>query len=141
MPISPPAAKNALTYQLGAESEQIIFAHDKVARNPYTGGASDMTPMKLKEATMSVSGTFRIYFELKSGSTVTVNGQIYKNGSPHGTQRSNNTTDWVGFEEDLEFAAGDTLELWGWANAHQHTYVQYLRIIGNLVAKATYNHS
>ena len=72
-----------------------------------------ITWIKKKVFTIHANGIFRVKFSIRTGNTNQAGqGQIYKNGVAYGTQRSNNTTAYVEYSEDLAFNAGDTCELW-----------------------------
>lgn len=85
--------------------------------------------VKLKETKMGEpTGKMRIYFEMKSSDGSTVYGRIYKNGSPIGTQRSTDSTDYVPFEEDLSsgLAAQDLIQIYAKAGTDL-VYIRNLR--------------
>lgn len=77
------------------------------------------------------SGSFRVKFDLRTGVTDYVAyARIYKNGSAYGTQRTNPSTSYQTFSEDLSFTGGDTIELWihgvHWsANAYARNFRVY----------------
>lgn len=56
---------------------------------------------------LGASGTARFKFSLRGANQGVTTAQIYKNGSPFGTLRTNNTTNDVWFEEDLQVNTGD----------------------------------
>lgn len=79
-----------------------------------TASGTDTVYTKKKEMVISVSGTYRIKFTLNGEFSGTfVYGRIYKNGNAHGTERSSDTANPVTYTEDLDFAAGDLLQLYG----------------------------
>lgn len=74
---------------------------------------STSTWTKYKGFIMDRSGTVTVKFDLNSnigGSTV--RGQIYRNGSPYGTQRSTTSLSAVEFSESLPFDRGDRVDLY-----------------------------
>lgn len=75
--------------------------------------------VKLKEILVNkpIMGKIRIKFDLKrfGAAEYSVKAQIYKNGSPLGTERSTISTNYVTFSEDLEISlnANDKLQIYG----------------------------
>jgi hypothetical protein len=61
-----------------------------------------------------VGSTVRVKFDLQGdgGYPVTVYGRIYVNGVAAGTPRSNATSSWISFSEDVAVSPGDTVEVW-----------------------------
>lgn len=58
--------------------------------------------------------TVRTAFALsRTGSPGTVYGKVYKDGTPVGTERSNNSATKVWYTEDLAFNDGEGYEIWG----------------------------
>lgn len=55
-------------------------------------------------------------------------GVIYKNGLIYGTVRSNSSTEYILYSEDLSFAEGDTIEIWGHGVSGNSCYIQNLRV-------------
>ena len=58
------------------------------------------------------TGTYRIKFTMTRAGSATLNGQIYKNGVAHGTERTLAAGGPTTYSEDLAFTATDTCELW-----------------------------
>jgi len=75
---------------------------------------SDTTYTKVKEIWLPRGGSYRIKFDLKVGySGENAYGKIYKNGSPIGTEQTNDTTTYVTKSEDISgFEAGDLVQLY-----------------------------
>lgn len=74
----------------------------------------------------------RVKFDVKSsGGGAYVYGKVYKNGDVLGTEQGTSSTTYVTKSEDLNIstiAAGETLELWGKAQAAGATvYIQNFR--------------
>lgn len=68
---------------------------------------------KIKEVRVIYTGTYRIKFDIKSGSAGTnAYGRVYKNGVAFGTEQANSTTSYVTKSEDLAFSAGDLISLY-----------------------------
>lgn len=109
--------------------DNLILSHDAEATN-------DTTASYLKVKTITLDTlyktpiTIRIKFDLKSDAVATSGyGKIYKNGAPVGTAQTRGATTYETFSEDLSFASGDTLELWGHTFAGT-VYVQNFRVYG-----------
>lgn len=65
------------------------------------------------EATVPFTYTYRIFFHMATSQEgITAYGRIYKNGVAFGTEQSTSAAAGEDFTEDLEFDAGDTIELW-----------------------------
>ena len=98
-------------------SNDIFHSHDADVNTTST------TYVKLKTITINTlyqtPVTIRVFFRMWAGFSGGDNayGRIYKNGVPFGTERISTVTLGTDYVEDLEFANGDTLELWGKRNA------------------------
>lgn len=79
-----------------------------------------------------LSSILRIKFDLKSSDAGSNElGKVYKNGAPIGTERENNTVDWITFSEDLNtIVAGDTIELWLRRDVADTAIAQNFRLYG-----------
>lgn len=74
-------------------------------------------------------GKFRIKFDLATdNSSVVVYGRIYKNGNAVGTARSTQSTTYVTFTEDLEFKAGDKIQLYAHSDGSKLVKVRNFRV-------------
>jgi hypothetical protein len=95
-------------------------------------------PIKLKEIQIGRGGTLRIYFELRTNDAgKTAYAQIYRNGSPVGTQRSNSSTSFVSFTEDISgWSVGDYVQLYTWVTANYYSGVKNFRIYVESADKA-----
>ncbi|MBW2561692.1 MAG: hypothetical protein JRE40_12670, partial [Deltaproteobacteria bacterium] len=99
---------------------------------------TSQTETKLKTITLNTlyptPSTLRIKFDLKSSlEGQNAKGVIYKNGTSFGTERYTTSTTYVTFSEDLEFAEGDTIELWAKHVIDGATaYVRNFRIYGDV---------
>jgi hypothetical protein len=115
-------------------SDNILQANDAVVAYSAT-----VTYAKLKTIQLLTlrrqRETIRTYFEMEtSNSTVTAYGRVYKNGVAFGTERSTTSTSYVSFSEDLLFAEGDTVELWGHVSSTGYNeYVRNFRILGLVI--------
>jgi hypothetical protein len=75
----------------------------------------------------------RIYFELASGvSGIKAYAQIWRNGSPYGTERTRTLTTFYGYTEDLEFSEGDYIQLYAKCDTDGAAVVRNFRIQGTL---------
>ena len=74
--------------------------------------AVEVAYTKKKEVRILQSGTYRIYFTLRSAVDETTYGRIYKNGVAFGTERSTTGTASVVYSEDLAFIANDLIQLY-----------------------------
>ena len=91
--------------------------------------------VKHKEIVCPLTGTLRIYFGIKSENVAgTVYGLIYKNGIAQGTPRSNGTTTYVYWSEDLDYAYGDLIQLYIHGNGTWKCFAQNFRVRGVLVS-------
>lgn len=114
-------------------SDDVLFSH------PNYGATQSTTYVKLMTITLDTlyadPSTIRIAFCLRStGTGFDAYGRIYKNGSPVGTERTDDTAAPCGwFVEDLSFAEGDTVEIWGKiANATWYCFVDTFEIRGRV---------
>ena len=95
------------------------------------------SPTKLKTITLDAlnpsPATIRIAYAHKTDGSVG-STQIYKNGEPFGAARPFSNAEYVVVWEELAFADGDAIELWGW-NVHEpiRIYVINLRIYGEVI--------
>lgn len=88
-------------------SDDIIYCNVAPLANSTT------TPLLVDSVNVRVGGTYRVVIGVQGYYTM---AQIYKNGSPYGTQRYNNGTsvENVTYTEDLSFAAGDVISIYIW---------------------------
>ena len=97
-----------LAYQ--ASTSYTIIASDVEA----TAGTIN-TYTKVKSILVARGGSINVYYESKGTYTGPRGDQlsnIYKNGSPIGTER-NPTTGYTAYSEDISVSTGDTVEIWG----------------------------
>jgi hypothetical protein len=107
-------------------------------RDDATAGTTSPTYVKLKEFYVAKlipkTSKLKIYFELASGvSGVNAYARIYRNGSPYGTERVNNSTTYASYTEDLEFSEGDYIQLYAKCDYEGYALVQNFRIQGSPV--------
>lgn len=68
---------------------------------------------EVKEIRIASGGIIRVKFDMKSGGDgKMVYGRIYKNGTPYGIERSNDTLGYQTFSEDLAFSQDDLVQVW-----------------------------
>ena len=118
------------TYGLG---DDLLHSHDAA------DSTNSTSYVKLKTITLDTlypaTSTLRVSFDLRCTDTVQhhAQGRIYKNGVAVGTQRSNNSESYINYSEDLEYAEGDTIELWAYTNVGAYAaHVRNLRITGDV---------
>jgi len=90
--------------------------------------------VKVKEAVVPRSGTYRVKFDLKCfDATAIAYGRIYKGGVAHGTEQTQADATWTTKSEDLVFDALDTVELWYKTNnINKDAFVRNFKLyIGN----------
>ena len=81
------------------------------ANTPNSLNHSEYT--KVADIEVTYSGTYRTVFRIGVASTSrTAYGRIYKNGTAFGIERSNQELVGVEYTEDLEFSAGDNIQLY-----------------------------
>jgi hypothetical protein len=86
-------------YYILAETNEVLFT-----ATGYT---------KIRESLSGGTGTIRVKFNIKSEiSTNIAYGRIYINGSAVGTERTNNTTTYVSYTEDINCVKGDLIQLY-----------------------------
>ena len=100
---------NYYEYIVGA-GEVLLISHDE-QKGLYLSDFVKVKTITINELVPSPN-ILRVRFAIWSADGNTVYGQIYRNGSPYGTLRSTTSTSPVTYTEDLEFAKGDTIELW-----------------------------
>ena len=112
-------------------SDNVLQSND----NSFTSTATSYTKLRTIaiNALHPTPSTLRIYFELSAFVTPgNVYGKIYKNGIAFGTERTTSSTSCVYFSEDLSFAEGDTIELWGYkTNPAAAVLVEDFRVLGD----------
>jgi len=140
MPITPSAS--IYVYSLTSD----IIAELQNDSEKSTTSASYVMVKETKISAMppmvTVPHTVRVYFEMRTGSaTYTAYGTIYKNGVAIGTQRTNSTTSYVAYTEDISNVAinlNDLLQVYGhgYASGYQ-CYIRNFRALGLLTAFPT----
>jgi hypothetical protein len=106
-------AKSAIVFTSGTNHQY----QDALA--PYETYTSTISPTRFKAVTVRVAGMYRVQFSMwwNSGSPLYsdyIHGQIYKNGSPYGTERSTYQNSGQAYAENLYFDIGDTIALYFW---------------------------
>lgn len=87
---------------------------------------------KKYEWTIFRTGTFTVYFELKSAWGTSCTGRIYKNWVAVWTEQFNNTASYVWFSEDFSFTEWDLVQLyiknWSWSTS----YAKNIKVTHNI---------
>lgn len=135
-----------MTYAVFDSDENSLIENDVIEIGRLTAAASDnlKASMDTERVTASTSlvamkrvvvpkryakgSTFRIKFDIKSNhDAVTVTGQIFKNGSAHGTSQTRLGQVYDTKTEDLSFDGGDLLEVKICVPSN-NGYIQNLRV-------------
>jgi len=88
---------------------------------------------KAKEIFIFIEGRWRVYFELKTTSGGTAQGQVYKNDVAWGTAHQTTSTSYVAFTEDLPFSKADLVQLYiRNISSDQTVYARYFRLQGDV---------
>lgn len=93
-----------------------------------TDGASSWTT--IKEIVVGAGGGFRISFQMKMASGgQTIYGQIWRDGSPVGTERSQPANGYGTYQEDISGgSAGEVWSLMGKSSGGGRIYFRYYRL-------------
>lgn len=80
------------------------------------------SPIKVTSVTVGKSGKYRIQYRFSAwqSSDHSIYVQVYKNGIPYGPEKSTNSLGGTTFTDDLEFLAGDTIEIWSRNQGYFH---------------------
>ena len=98
------------------------------------------TYVKAKEIISAVSGRWRVYFEMRVETGGNVYGRVYRNGSAYGAEHVTTSTSYVSFTDDLNFGAGDYIQLYVKSDyANNSVYVRNFRLLGNINYAFGYN--
>lgn len=114
-------------YLLGGAT---IIAHNAEANNK----ATSFTKMKTITITdlFFSPETIRIYVEHKCDAGGTAHTRIYKNGVAVGVDETTVSVTFVQISEDLVFADGDDIEIYGYNNATYAVFIQNFRVQGGV---------
>lgn len=85
-----------------------------------TGNDSSYT--KKKEIQVRRTGSINVSFELRCGTYGITYGRIYKNGSPVGTERSTNNSEFTSWTESISVTAGDYVQLYCYTTSPGYAY-------------------
>jgi hypothetical protein len=133
---------------LGSPSLRWLEIYSQLPVNYYTLGTTILrrddtvstttstTYVKVKEFYVAKlipkTSKLKIYFELSSGvDGVEAYAQIYRNDSPYGTERVNDTTTYASYTEDLEFSEGDYIQIYAKCASGGTARVRNFRIQGS----------
>ena len=109
------------------ESDDLVFSNDP------ENNRSSLTYVKVKEIKCYIHANIRLYWEhYRQATSDTGYTRVYLNGVAVSTERSA-TTGYTPETHDMRVAAGDLLQIWGWAQKNEplddrSIYVQYMRI-------------
>ena len=119
-----------LLIQKDIYSQFFLSASDVLQVSADTERTNNNTSYALKKSIQIASGgTIRIKFDIKtSNSGYGAYGKIYKNGVALGTEQSNVTETYQTKSEDLQFSAGDTVELWVKVDTPEDSIIRNFRI-------------
>jgi hypothetical protein len=125
--------KPLFTYTIG---DAILQSHDAEKELVGKGAYSLMKQITVKVNVTGMS-TLRTYFELRSADAArTAYGKIL----PNGTERTTNSTTYVGFSEDIAagwgIAAG-TINIYGYGQSYATIYCQNFRLKGSITPSPT----
>ncbi|MGF6354084.1 hypothetical protein ABIE27_001994 [Paenibacillus sp. 4624] len=103
------------TLAAGVSPGSTRIAYDPNSAIPST---YSLTPVKVREVTMNVGGTYRVSYGIRSEAQGTnyAFGQLYADGVPRGIQRQTSLGDVVYYTEDLTINAGEVLQLYIWTD-------------------------
>lgn len=101
------------------EEAPMRFSTGEVIMAKDVAHSGEETPTKRIAYTLGTGGDLRTKLTLISGAEgIAVKGQIYKNGSPVGTQRETTSEAGESFIEDISgWETGDSFEVWLWLTA------------------------
>lgn len=90
----------------------------------------DTTPVLVREIIVNRTGSIRVSFDLRVANTAyTAKARIYKNGVAVGTERTNNTTNYQSFSEDIQITAGEKVQLYIYGSeSNTYPYIRNYRI-------------
>ena len=119
----------ALGYVISV-GDTLVYSYDEEANTTNTGYTVLKRILITKMLGDEVhNATIRIKFDVKSlSSGQVVTARIYKNGGAVGTEQSVTSTAYATKSEDLAFAEGDYLEIYGKRVGSGGCYVENLRI-------------
>lgn len=96
------------------DSSIACAASDVLAKSAdTTRGVDQNAYTKYKEIAVDRGGSYRIEFEIRNSTgSGTTSGRIYINGVATGTERSNGTTSFVNYSQDLTLLADDLVQIY-----------------------------
>lgn len=110
-------------------SDDLLHSHDAEG-NTGAGAYAKVKTIALNSLYPDPS-TLRIKFDLKiSTPGGTAYGKLYKNGGAVGTERINGTTNYVTYSEDIQYAEGDTLELYIYKTVAGNAFFRNFQVFG-----------
>lgn len=128
-----PATKAVADAILAAPVHSIYPNNAEVlAGDTERANTNSSTFAKVKEFLVSVPGTYRITFDIKTLFTAsTAHGTIYKNGVAFGTAQTTTSESYVNKSEDLIFSTGDLIQLYTkCSSANPFCYIRNFKLKG-----------
>jgi len=123
-----------LTKRSYSVGDDVIIANDSASTHPtYTASYVQHKETRLSDLVKATS-TFRVKFTLATENLNSIAyGKIYKNGSPVGIERSNNSIAGVTYSEDIVLEASDLVQIYAYAsqaNTARQAVITDFRICG-----------
>lgn len=109
----------------------VLVGDSLISANATERNSESLSYVKLKETRAGNYGALRIKFSMYTGNvTYCVYGQIYRNGSPVGTERSTYSGTYITYSEDISgWSPGDLCQIYGKTdNAVAPVYIKDLNI-------------
>lgn len=124
-------------FQLIKDVSGCIVASDSLLLSANTERSTDSTPyIKVKEMRVATGGKYRVKFDISATSSSGY-ARIYKNGVAYGTEQFTGGA-YVTKSEDLNFSAGDSIELWYHGSSGSiTTSVKNFRIYGDIAKSSS----
>ena len=99
---------------------------------------SNASYTKAKDVTIGHAGTYNIRFDMWMTGGTTVEGKVYKNGSPIGTERQTSSGTAVEYNESFAFVEGDLVQLYSKATGGGQVTTDDFEVRGTLVPGGTF---
>lgn len=126
--VGSPLSTNSAIASLVSTAGDIKGSGLLAAYSDSESSTSSLSTVKLKEIEVGKSGSLTISFELK-GDAGQQNAAIYKNGSQVGTLRSNTSTTYIYYIENISgWQEGDLCQLYGDKDTSGTMFVRNFRI-------------
>lgn len=119
-----------------AEKEYDISGTDILQSNDTIRSTTSITAVKLKEIVLKsfFKTTVKSYYEMRSANTYSSYSQMKRDDTNVGTQRSTNSSSYVGYTENIDLTGGTYFRIYGWRQNYDSPtcYLQNQRILGSL---------